>query len=73
MIMKKHILVGTSLLLTVCTAVAGTFMYGQGSSAAIDSYTPATSVTEEQPSPQTIAMWKATASTSDYIAPKAPI
>jgi hypothetical protein len=62
--MKKHILVGTTLLLTVCTAVAGTFMYGQGSSA---------SVAEEQPSAQTIAMWKATASSADYMAPKAPI
>ena len=71
--MKKHILLGTTLLLTVCTAVAGTFMYGQGSSAAVDSYAPAGSVAEELPSPQTIAMWKATATTSDYIAPKAPI
>jgi len=71
--MKKHILVGTTLLLTVCTAVAGTFMYGQGSSAAVDSYTPVSSVAEEQPSAQTIAMWKETASSSDYLAPKAPI
>jgi hypothetical protein len=65
--MKKHILVGTTLLLTVCTAVAGTFMYGQGSRAAVGS------VAEEQPSAQTIEMWKATASASDYMAPKAPI
>ena len=71
--MKKHILVGTTLLLTVCTAVAGTFMYGQGSSATIDSYTPAGRVAEELPSAETIAMWKATANSSDYIAPKAPI
>ena len=68
--MKKHILLGTTLLLTVCTAVAGTFMYGQG--AAGDSYESAGSVAQE-PSPQTIEMWKATASSSDYIAPKAPI
>ena len=71
--MKKHILVGTTLLLTVCTAVAGTFMYGQGSSAAGDSYTPASVVAEEQPSPMTIEMCKATANSSDYMAPKAPI
>lgn len=71
--MKKHILVGTTLLLTVCTAVAGTFMYGQGSSAGVDSYAPASTVAEEQPSPQTIAMWKETATSTDYMAPKAPI
>jgi hypothetical protein len=71
--MKKHILVGSSLLLTVCTAVAGSFMYGHGSSAAVDSYAPASTVAEEQPSPMTIEMWKATASSSDYIAPKVPI
>jgi hypothetical protein len=71
--MKKHILVGTSLLLTVCTAVAGTLMYGQGSNAAVDSYTPASVVAEEQPSATTIEMWKATATSADYMAPKAPI
>ena len=71
--MKKHILVGTTLLLTVCTAVAGTFKYGHGSSAAIDSYSPSGSVAQEQPSAETIALWKATANSSDYIAPKAPI
>jgi hypothetical protein len=71
--MKKHILVGTVLLLTVCTAVAGTFMYGQGSSAAVDSYKPAGTVAAGLPSPQTIEMWKATANSSDYMAPKAPI
>jgi hypothetical protein len=71
--MKKHILLGTSLLLTVCSAVAGTFIYGQGSRATVDSYTPASVVAEEQPSPMTIEMWKATATSSDYMAPKAPI
>ncbi len=71
--MKKHILVGTSLLLTLGTAVAGTFMYGHGSNSALDSYAPATSIAQEQPSPATIEMWKATASSSDYLAPKAPI
>jgi hypothetical protein len=71
--MKKHILVGTSLLLTVCTAVAGTFMYSHAPSAAVDSYAPATSVALERPSLATIEMWKATASSSDYLPPKAPI
>jgi hypothetical protein len=71
--MKKHILVGATLLLTVCTAVAGTLMYGQGSDSAVESYAPASVVAEEQPSPQTIEMWKATATSSDYMAPRAPI
>jgi hypothetical protein len=71
--MKKRILLGTSLLLTVCTAVAGTFMYAHGSSAAVDPYAPASSVAQELPSAATIEMWKATASSSDYLAPKAPI
>jgi len=69
--MKKHILVGTSLLLTLGTAVAGTLMYGQGSSAD-QSYAPA-SVAQEMPSAETIEMWKETSSFSDYTAPKAPI
>jgi hypothetical protein len=71
--MKKHILLGTALLLTLGTAVAGTFMYGQSSSATLESYAPATSVAQELVSPATIEEWKATASSSDYIAPKAPI
>jgi hypothetical protein len=70
--MKKHILLGTSLLLTLGTAVAGTLMYGQGSGATPEAYAPA-SVALEQPSQATIEMWKATANSSDYIAPKAPI
>jgi hypothetical protein len=70
--MKKHILVGTSLLLTLGTAVAGTFMYGRGASE-VDAYAPTTSIAQDLPSPETIEMWKATASSSDYLAPKAPI
>jgi hypothetical protein len=70
--MKKHILVGTTLLLTIGTAVAGTFMYGQSSSST-GPYAPTTSVALEQPSAATIEMWKESASSSDYIAPKAPI
>ncbi len=72
--MKKHILVGTSLLLTLGTAVAGGLMYGgQGSSSSLDSYAPSSTLAQDQPSAQTIEAWKATASSADYIAPKAPI
>lgn len=71
--MKKHILLGTTLLLTLGTAVAGTFMYGQNSTAGVDQYAPAQSVALEQLSPATIEAWKVSASSSDYITPKAPI
>jgi hypothetical protein len=73
--MKRHILVGTALLLTLGTAVAGSLVYGvgHGTGGAPESYAPASSVALEQPSAATIEMWKATASSSDYIAPKAPI
>ena len=69
--MKKHILVGTSLLLTLGTAVAGTLMYGANTG--VDLYAPTSNVAQDVPSQATIEMWKATASSSDYIAPKAPI
>lgn len=72
--MKKHILVGISLLLTLGTAVAGTLMYGNDSRATTGgAYTPTTSVAQERPSAATIEIWKATANSSDYMAPKAPI
>jgi hypothetical protein len=71
--MKKHILVGTSLLLTLGTAVAGTLMYGQASSTSPESYDQVNGVAAEQLSPATIEMYQATASSSDYLAPKAPI
>ena len=71
--MKKHILVGASLLLTLGTAVAGTLMYGHDARTTLDSYDAASSIALEQPSPATIEMWRATASSSDYLAPKAPI
>jgi hypothetical protein len=71
--MKKHILVGTSLLLTLGSAVAGTLIYGQSSSTGFDTYAPAGSVALDQPSPAMIEEWKATASSSDYVGPKAPI
>ena len=71
--MKKHILVGTSLLLTLGTAVAGGLMYGgQDAGTSLDSYAPSSTLAQE-PSAQTIEAWKATASSADYIAPKAPI
>ena len=69
--MKKHILVGTSLLLTFGTAVAGTLMYGQGSNEVLGAATVTNA--QQEPSAMTIQMWKATARSSEYMAPKAPI
>lgn len=69
--MKTRILIGTGLLLTLGTAVAGSMLYGQTSAqevariAAPESYEPAT--------PEMIAMWKATSSSADYIAPRVPL
>jgi hypothetical protein len=71
--MKKHILVGASLLLTLGTAVAGTFIYGRDSNLTLDSYDSNTTRVAELPSAATIDMWKATSSSADYMAPKAPI
>ena len=69
--MKKRIaLAFAGLLLTLGTAVAGTLIYGHGQKESLDSYQPATA---RQVTPEMIAMWKATAASSDYIAPKVPI
>jgi len=74
--MKKRIALGAAMLLTLGTAVAGTLLYGHEQAAMIeqeitlpsDHEPSASSVTPEQ-----IAMWKATAASTDYEAPKAPI
>jgi hypothetical protein len=77
--MKKRIALGTAMLLTLGTAVAGTFLYGH-EQAATDQMAEQqiTLPSDNQPSTQTvtpemIAMWKATAASTDYEAPKAPI
>jgi hypothetical protein len=69
--MKKRIAIGfVGLLLTLGTAFAGTLIYGHGQKNALDTYQPASAA---QVTPETIAMWKATATSRDYIAPKVPI
>jgi len=78
--MKKRIALGAAMLLTLGTAVAGTFLYGHdqallGAQSAQQQITlpsdhlPAT----QSVTPEMIAMWKATAASTDYEAPKAPI
>ena len=69
--MKKRIAIGfVGLLLTLGTAVAGTMIYGHGQKSGSESYAPAAAT---EVTPEMIAMWKATAASSDYIAPKVPI
>jgi hypothetical protein len=70
-----RILIGTGLLLTVGTAVAGTLLYGQGTPAAADEVSPALTLSASSvASPEMIASWAATDGfDDDYIAPKVPI
>jgi hypothetical protein len=68
--MKKHIALGAALLLTLSTAVASTFLYGEKGEAAL---TDDAALGAQQISVSTLAAWKATASTTDYITPKVPI
>jgi hypothetical protein len=69
--MKKRIALGVGMLLTLGTAVAGTLIYGNVESTA--SKSGAAGYTTTEVTPELIAMWKATASSADYVAPKAPI
>ena len=77
--MKKRIALGATLLLTLGTAVAGTFLYGheQAGAAVLDEQ-QITLPSDHEPraqsvTPEMIAMWKASAASTDYDAPKAPI
>lgn len=83
--MKKRIALGAAMLLTLGTAVAGTILYGHDQAARVEQMAeqqitlPSDTVSSEQGStvssvtPEQIAMWKATAASTDYEAPKAPI
>ncbi|WP_129776866.1 hypothetical protein [Peristeroidobacter soli] len=77
--MKKRIAVGAAMLLTLGTAVASTFLYGHEPAARERMVEKQITLpSDNQPSTQTvtpemIAMWKATAASTDYEAPKAPI
>jgi hypothetical protein len=72
--MKTRIALATGMLLTVGTAVAGTLIYGQGKQAASPELAPSVAISAtDAVTPETFAMWQATASSDDYIAPKVPI
>ncbi|MBB6096016.1 hypothetical protein HNQ60_004907 [Povalibacter uvarum] len=68
--MKTRIAIGAALLLTLGTAVAGSMLYGQASAQAVVEAAPAM---QGEATPEMIAMWKATATSTDYIAPRVPL
>lgn len=69
--MKTRIALGAGLLLMIGSAVAGTLMYGQGRvESSVSAVTP---MAQQEVTPQMIAMWKSTATSSDYITPRVPI
>ena len=78
---KRRIALGAAMLLTLGTAVAGTFLYGHEQAAMVepqitlpsDTSTSAPGSSVSTVTPEQIAMWKATAASTDYEAPKAPI
>ena len=73
--MSNRIVVGTALLLTLSTAVAGTFLYAQ-TPAIIDAASNAPmieQVSNDIPSVEMMEAWKAKAVASTYIPPKLPI
>ena len=76
--MKKRIALGTAMLLSLGTAVGSTFLYGH-ESARVEQMAeqhitlPSDHLATQSVTPEQIAMWKATAASTDYEAPKAPI
>jgi len=74
--MTKRIALAASLLLTLGTAAAaGSFFYGHHEESEVVQITlPSDSEpSSQQVTPEMIAMWKATAASTDYEALKAPI
>jgi hypothetical protein len=73
--MKKRIALATSLLLSLGSAVAGTFFYGHEPVRETVQITLPSDLETVAPqvTPEMIAMWKAAAVSTDYESPKAPI
>jgi UPF0716 family protein affecting phage T7 exclusion len=71
--MHKRIALGTALLLTLGTAVAGTLMYGHEPVDTTLQTVESATVAESAPTPEMIAVWKATATSADYVSAKLPI
>jgi hypothetical protein len=74
--MNTRIALGIGLSLTLGTAVAGTLIYGKdhaGQAGALYQATGEAMNSGAGPTPETIAMWKATAVSIEHYTPKAPI
>jgi hypothetical protein len=71
--MKTRIAVGCGLLLTLGTAMAGTWIYGQGKAPVTDGIVVASAAPTQQATPEMIERWKATAVSTHYIAPRVPL
>jgi hypothetical protein len=74
---KRHVVFAATLFLTLGTAVAaGSLMYNDNQPAGQqlgESISPDTATVLRSVPLETVEMWKATAMSNDYIAPKAPI
>ena len=73
--MKLRIAIGTGLLLTLGTAVAGGLFYGHTSSTSDTLAVEPSAVVSQAAdvSPEQIAMWKMTADASSYGAQRVPL
>lgn len=72
--MKTRIALGATLLLTLGSSVAGTFIYAQNDRLLVPA--EEARVVEQaktEVTPEMIAMWKSTAASSDHVAPRLPI
>jgi hypothetical protein len=69
--MKTRIATGCGMLLMLGSAMAGTWIYAQTKEPAKDIVVA--SVTKQEVTPEMIAMWKATAASTGYIAPRVPL
>jgi hypothetical protein len=66
----RIVVVGAAMLLSLGSAVAGSIIFAQGKGEGMASVAP---VAQQELTAETIAMWKATASTSGYTAPRVPL
>ena len=70
--MKTRIALGAGLLLTIGSAVAGTMMYGQARTESAHTQVVAP-LAQQELTLEMISQLKASASSGDYITPRAPI
>lgn len=73
--MKTRIMIGTAMLLSLGSAVAGGMIYAKDKSGSAISELGVSPVAVEayELTPETIAKWRATSATADYSPPMLPI